>query len=93
MQTAVIDGHLRQMQSMRELNHSHPGNTGYPSGSFVHPTTGQGVGEWGDVGFARSITNNRKANRLNIPAFNIFLPASKSYINYGPNSIRNNYAR
>lgn len=89
----LYSGQLYAGYTIRELNHSHPSNTGYPSGSFVHPTTGQGVGEWGDVGFARSITNNRQANRLNIPTFNIFLPASKSYLNYGPNSIRSNYGR
>jgi RHS repeat-associated protein len=80
-------GQLYAGYTIRELNHNHPSNTAYPSGSFVHPVKGTAIGEWGDVGFARDITNNRKANRLNIPTFNIYLPVSKSYINYGPNSV------
>ncbi|MBQ6286595.1 MAG: hypothetical protein IJK73_02935 [Bacteroidales bacterium] len=91
--TDLFRGQLYAGYTIRELNHSHPNNTGYPSGSFVHPYTGLGVGEWGDVGFARRITNNRKVNRLNIPTFNIFLPASESYISFGPDSIRDNYEK
>lgn len=79
--------------TIRELNHSHPGNTEYPSGSFVHPTTGKGVGQWGDTAFSRWVTDNRKTNGYNIPTFNIFLPASKSYIKYEPNSIFSNYGK
>jgi Fe-S cluster biosynthesis and repair protein YggX len=89
----LYSGQLYAGYTIRELNHNHPSNTAYPSGSFVHPTTGQGIGEWGDVGFARGITNNRQTNRLSIPTFNIYLPASKSYIGYGINSIRSNYGR
>lgn len=76
-------GQLYNGYNIREMNHSHPNNTAYPSGSFVHPATGVGIGEWGDVGFSRSITNNRQINRLNVPTFNIYLPGRKSYINYG----------
>ena len=43
--------------------------------------------------FHLRITDNRKANRLSIPTFNIFLPASKSYISFGPDSIRNDYEK
>ena len=86
-------GQLYAGYTIREMNHSHPNNTGYPSGSFVHPKSGLEVGEWGDVGFAHGITNNRKANKFNIPTFNIFLPASKSYISFGPDSIRNDYEK
>lgn len=89
----LYSGQLYSGYTIREMNHSHPGNTAYPSGSFVHPSIGAGVGDWGDVGFSRSITNNRQANRLNISTFNIYLPGSKSYINYGPNSIRSHYGR
>jgi hypothetical protein len=87
----LYSGQLYAGYTIRELNHNHPSNTAYPSGSFDY-TDAKGnfypTGTWGDVGFARGITNNRQANRLNIPSFNIFLPASKSYINYGPNTTR-----
>ena len=43
--------------------------------------------------FHLRITDNRKANKFNIPTFNIFLPASKSYISFGPDSIRNDYEK
>lgn len=89
----LYSGQLYNGYTIREMDHSHPGNTAYPSGSFVHPLTGAGVGEWGDVGFSSSITNNRQANKLNVPTFNIYLPGRKSYINYGPNSIRSHYGR
>ncbi|MDR2409743.1 MAG: hypothetical protein LBE13_16755 [Bacteroidales bacterium] len=89
-------GQLYAGYTIRELNHNHPGNTAYPSGSFdytddkgnFHPT-----GTWGDVGFSRSITNNRQTNRLNVPIFQIYLPGNKSYISYGSNSIISNYGR
>lgn len=77
--------------TIRELNHNHPGNIAYPSGSYVHPYTGKGLGEWGDVGFARSITNNRRTNRFNVPIFQIYLPDNKSYIEYSSSSIRSDY--
>lgn len=86
-------GQLYNGYTIREMNHSHPSNTAYPSGSFVNPNNGAGVGEWGDVGFSRLITNNRQTNRLNVPTFNIYLPSNKSYIKYGPNSIRDHYGR
>jgi RHS repeat-associated protein len=86
-------GQLYAGYTIRELNHNHPSNTAYPSGSYIHPNTGLGVGEWGDVGFARLITTNRKENGLNVPNFNIYIPRSKSYISYGPNSIRSNYGQ
>lgn len=89
----LYSGQLYNGYTIREMNHSHPSNTAYPSGSFIHPVTGAGVGEWGDVGFSRSITNNRQKNGLNVPTFNIYLPGSKSYISYGPNSIRSQYVR
>lgn len=89
----LYSGQLYNGYTIREMNHSHPGNTAYPSGSFVHPVTGAGVGDWGDVGFSRSITNNRQTNRLNVPTLSIYLPGSKSYVNYGPNSIRSQYVR
>lgn len=79
--------------TIRELNHNHPSNTAYPSGSFVHSNTGQGVGEWGDVGFSRGITNNRLVNRLNVPIFQIYIPSSKSYIKYSHKSVRSDYER
>jgi hypothetical protein len=85
-------GQLYAGYTIRELNHNHPSSTAYPSGSFDHPRYGQ-TGEWGDVSIARMITHNRQANRLNIPVFNIYLPGSKSYISYGPNSILSNYGR
>jgi hypothetical protein len=92
----LYSGQLYAGYTIRELNHNHPGNTAYPSGSFdytdnkgnFHPT-----GTWGDVGFARGITNNRQTNRLNIPTFSIYLHDSKSYISYGTNSILSNYGR
>ena len=59
--------------------------------SFAHPTTGAEVGEWGDVSFSRSITN--QAGGLSRPVFNIYLPGKKSYIKYEPNSIRSQYGR
>lgn len=61
--------------------------------ALSHPTIGAGVGEWGDVGFARSIINNRQVNGLSNPVFNIYLPGGKSYIKYGPKSTRNQYGR
>ena len=89
----LYEGQLYAGYTIRELNHNHPGGTPYPSGSFVHSRTGEGVGQWGDVGFARDITTNRQANRLNVPTFNIYLPASKLYIRYDINSKRSNYER
>lgn len=73
------------------MNHSHPGNTAYPSGSFVH--SGEGIGAWGDVAFSRSIINHCQADGLSRPVFNIYLPGKKSYIKDGPNSIRSQYGR
>jgi RHS repeat-associated protein len=89
----LYSGQLYAGYTIRELNHNHPNNIAYPSGSFVHPSTGQGLGEWGDVGFSRGITNNRQENRLNVPIFQIYLPSSKSYIKYNTNSVRSDYGR
>jgi RHS repeat-associated protein len=89
----LYSGQLYAGYTIRELNHNHPSNTGYPSGSFIHPATGLKVGEWGDVGFARIITNHRQVNRLNVPIFRIYLPSSKSYINYNSNSVRSDYGK
>lgn len=87
----LYSGQLYSGYTVRELNHSHPGNTPYPSGSFVH--SGEGIGTWGDVAFSRSITNHRQAGGLSRPLFKIYLPGRKSYIKYGPNSIRSQYGR
>jgi len=67
-------GQLYAGYSIRELIHSHPHDTPYPSGL----SDGNG-----DIGFSRLVINNRQANRLNIPTFSIFLPLSNSYLNYG----------
>jgi RHS repeat-associated protein len=92
----LYSGQLYAGYTIRELNHNHPRNTAYPSGSFdyiddkkiFHP-----IGTWGDVGFSIVITNNRQTNRLNVPIFQIYLPGSKSYISYGPNSRISDYGR
>ena len=85
-------GQLQYKYTVREINHNHPNNTPYPSGSFVSKT-GDKIGEWGDVGFSSIITNHRKANRWNRTTFGIYLPDSRSYIKYGPNSILKDYRR
>ena len=87
--TYLLNGQLFNGYTIRELSHSHPSNTDYPSGSFDHKDLR--IGEWGDVSFARSITDYFKAKRSIIPTFKIFLPASKSYIGYGPDSKRSDY--
>jgi RHS repeat-associated protein len=92
----LYSGQLYAGYTIRELNHNHPSNTTYPSGSFDY-TDEKGnfypTGTWGDIGFARGITNNRQVNRLNVPIFQIYLPANKSYINYSSNSVRSDYGR
>ena len=75
---------LQYGYTVRELNHNHPRNTAYSSGSSISER-GIPAGKWGDIGFARSITNHRKAKAWNTTTFNIYLPGSRSYISYGPN--------
>ena len=84
----LFGGQLYAGYTIRELNHNHPSNSAYPSGLPDSRNPGGG-----DIGFSRMVTNNRQANRLNVPTFNIYLPSSKSYISYGPNSIRSHYGR
>jgi hypothetical protein len=91
--TFLFSKQLYAGYTIREMNHDHPGNTGYPSGSFVNPKTGEDIGKWGDVGFSRDVIKNRQANGLNVPIFKIYLPGSNSYIHYGPNSIKSDYEK
>lgn len=79
--------------TIRELNHSHPNDTEYPSGSFIHPRNGKGIGEWGDIGFARDITNYQEKNGFKVPNFNIYLPGSGSYVKYNSGSIKSDYEK
>ena len=88
----LYSGQLYAGYTIREQNHIHPDNTPYPSGSFNHPQYGK-AGEWGDVGASAWVVGDRQKRGLSNPTFRIYLPRSKSYINYGPNSIRSDYGK
>jgi hypothetical protein len=63
--------------TIRGHNHSHPGNTPYPSGF------GDDVG---DIDFANSVTNISLKKGSGVPAFKIYLPKTGKYIRYNRNS-------
>lgn len=88
----LYSGQLYAGYTIREISHIHPDNTPYPSGSFDHSKYGK-TGEWGDVGISAWIINDRQKRGLSNPIFKIYLPSSKSYINYGPNSKRSDYGK
>ena len=88
----LYSGQLYAGYTIREQNHIHPDNTPYPSGSFNHPQYGK-AGEWGDVGASAWVVGDRQKRGLSNPTFRIYLPRSKSYINYVPNSIRSDYGK
>jgi len=69
---------------IRGDDHSHPGNTPYPSG------TEKGASK-GDIPHAKTISSDMKNQGYNTPDFRIYLPDSKSYINYNGNSKRTDY--
>jgi RHS repeat-associated protein len=65
---------LRWGYNIRDLSHSHPNNTPFPSSVDG--------GKKGDVGFAEGITRYLLNRNRNVPTFRIFIPAVGSYINY-----------
>ena len=85
--------------TLRKMIHNHPSGTAYPSGSFDRKDQYGNVtartGEWGDVNFARIVTEGQNRNEWGIPEFEIYLKPDetheKRYIKYGPNSLRNQY--
>jgi len=83
--TALITGQLHAGYTIRELNHSHPNNTPYPSGLDSRKS---------DVGFAKKISDwygNKYPDRKNSPSFNIYLPKGKKYIPFSGNSVKSDY--
>ena len=91
--TKLLEGQLFYGYTIRELNHSHPrSNKGLPSGLYDNKN-GSKAGEWGDIGFARDVTNYLKAKRWNIPTFNVYAPASNSYSDFRPDSKKSDYEK
>ena len=90
--SSLINGQLRFGYTAREFNHNHPKNTAYPSGSFDY-TDKKGnfrpTGTWGDVGFARDVSNIFGKN----VKYNIFTSNSKKYIPFNSQSMLKDYGR
>jgi RHS repeat-associated protein len=82
----LLYNQLRFGYSLREINHSHPGNVDYPSGSFDYK--GKKTGEWGDVGFAKW-NNAIFGSKVK---FNIFTPKDGKYIPYSAKSKLKDYS-
>ena len=79
----LYSGQLYNGYTLREMNHSHPQNTKSPSGLDIGEK-GRPAGTYGDIGFANYMRDQTKIRRSIMPSLNIYLPKTKSYINYGP---------
>ena len=69
--------------TIRTWMHNHPNNMPYPSGVTSNTQTGHPMGEWGDIGAAKSISEYLSLHGRPIPNFYIYLPGLNNYIQYG----------
>ncbi|MBQ7942042.1 MAG: hypothetical protein IJ328_06520 [Muribaculaceae bacterium] len=72
--TNLINEQLKNGYFLRQLSHNHPDNTPYPSGLFEN--------NFGDILFAKKISSLFR-NQIK---FEIFIPESRKYVPFGPNS-------
>ena len=74
----LIDTQLKNGYTLRNINHSHPNNSPYPSGLNS---------DYGDIPFSQWVTSVSRQN----PKFGIYIPESGQYVYYGPDSKLEDY--
>ena len=79
----LYSGQLYNGYTLREMNHSHPQNTTSPSGLDIGEK-GRPAGTYGDIGFVNYMREQTQIRKSTMPSLNIYIPKTKSYINYGP---------
>lgn len=72
--THMLNGQLLNGYTIRELNHTHPGGRESMTPSGVN----------GDLGFANQVYQIQNKRGMPMPTFNIYHPASRQRIPYGP---------
>lgn len=84
--TQMINTQFQYGYTIRSHTHNHPGNTAMPSG--LTDKDGKMAGEWGDIGFSKSVENWYMSTypSRTTPIFRIYTASDAEYIQYNKNS-------